>query len=148
MEIKFLYRKRISYFMELLYITLSRPEVRSACLRTFFCVGFITADFILLTLCHHHKQLSWDIRIFCVTVVPFAIMSRLFYCNNNKNGVKFLHNWINSSKRCEFLNCYLYLCHVINDLSLVLICSTEVSEKSYMAKFQATFCCSETYKQS
>ena len=141
MEIKFLYRKRISYFMELLYITLSRCHAPKSEVHAFglFLRRVYSCRFPPLTLCHHHKQLRLDIRIFCVTVVPFAIMSRLFYCNNNKNGVKFLHNWINSSKRCEFLNCYSYLCHVINDLSLVLICSTEVSEKSYMAKFQATF---------
>ena len=60
MEIKFLNRKRISYFMELLYITLSRCHAPKSEVHAFglFCVGFTTADFILLTLCHHHKQLS------------------------------------------------------------------------------------------
>ena len=54
----------------------------------------------------------------------------------------------NSSKMSDFLRFYLYFCHVIDDFLLVLKRSTKVSEKSDMAKFRATFCCSGTYKES
>ena len=39
-----------------------------------------------------------------------------------------------SSKRSDFLRFYAYLCHVIDDFLLLVICSTKVSEKSDMAK--------------
>ena len=51
-----------------------------------------------------------------------------------------------SSKRCEFLRFYLYLCHVILEFCLSSFRNTKVSENSDMAKSWVAFCCSGTYK--
>ena len=85
-----------------------------------------------------------------------ASLTQCWVDNGWKHGVKFLHDWKNSSKRCEFLRFNLYFCHVILEFCLFSFCNTKISEFFDMAKSWAarlcrfarrrTFCWSGTYK--
>ena len=46
-----------------------------------------------------------------ITIQP-AYLTKWLDDHRWKHGVKLLHDWKNSSKRCEFLRFYCYLCHV------------------------------------
>ena len=48
-----------------------------------------------------------------------ASLTQCWVDNGWKHGVKFLHDWKNSSKRCEFFEFYLYLCSALLRFSLV-----------------------------
>lgn len=43
----------------------------------------------------------------------FASKTECRVNNSAQNSVKFVHNWKNSTKRCDFLRFYLYICHVL-----------------------------------
>ena len=58
----------------------------------------------------------------------------VFLTSFNSLAQGLLHDHKNSSKRCEFLRFYLYLCHANADFCLISNRNTKLSEKSGMAK--------------
>ena len=100
---------------------------------------FANNSLLQLFLCFSHYR-THDFAVLIPILLASQTKGWVYY--RWGSGVKLLHDWKNSSKRCEFLGFYCYLCHVISEFCLFLICNTKIGEISDMTKSWATFCCS------